>query len=138
MSDGPQPRPLPRPSPMTQGFWDAARQHVLVVQRCLDCLVWRHYPRPLCPGCGGERWEWSPVSGRGVIYTFTVTHHPFHPAWRGRTPYAVVTVELDEGVRMVGELPPEDTERVAIGLPVEVEFRDLPGENITLPGFRLR
>ena len=138
MSDEPPSRPLPRPSPLTQGFWDAARRHVLVVQRCLDCLAYRHYPRPLCPDCASGRWEWSPVSGRGVIYTFTVTHHPFHPAWQGRTPYAVVTVELDEGVRMVGELHPEDTERVAIGLPVEVEFRDLPGEDITLPAFRLR
>jgi uncharacterized protein len=138
VSDAAPGRPLPRPSPMTQGYWDAARRHELVIQRCQDCRRYRHYPRPLCPACGSARWEWSPVSGRGVIYTFTVTHRAFHPAWQDRTPYAVVTVELEEGVRMVGELAAGDTGRVAIGLPVQVVFRDLPGEDVTLPGFRLR
>jgi uncharacterized protein len=80
------------------------------------------------------------VSGRGFVYTFTVTHQAFHAAWAGRVPYAVATVELEEGVRMVTDLPPEDVERVAIGLPVEVFFEDhegTDGRRVTLPRFRL-
>jgi uncharacterized OB-fold protein len=77
------------------------------------------------------------VSGRGVVYTFTRSHQPFHPAWAERTPYVVATVELDEGVRMVSDLPPEDTDRVQIGSRVEV-FDDLDGgDGVTLPRFRL-
>lgn len=127
-------RPLPLPTQLTAGFWAAARRHELVVQRC-ECGRYRHYPQSRCPECLSGAWEWAPVSGRGTIYTFTVTHRPFHPAWAAQAPYAVATVELEEGVRMVSDLPPEDTGDVRIGLPVEVFFDDF--ESVTLPRFRL-
>jgi hypothetical protein len=127
-------RPLPPPNPLTAGFWEAARRHQLVVQRC-ECGRYRHYPQPLCPHCHSGDWTWAPVSGRGVVYTFTVTHRAFHPAWADRVPYAVATVELDEGIRMVSDLPPQDTGEVRIGMPVEVFFDDT--EPVTLPRFRL-
>ncbi|ETZ39918.1 hypothetical protein L843_0207 [Mycobacterium intracellulare MIN_061107_1834] len=77
-----------------------------------------------------------------MIYTFTITHRPFHPAWADRLPYVVATVELDEGVRMVSDLPPEDTDDVCIGAPVEVFFDDIVddmagAQAFTLPRFRL-
>ena len=43
----------------------------------------------------------------------------------GPHPFAVATIELDEGVRMVSDLPPEDTREVAIGARVEVFFEDV-------------
>jgi uncharacterized protein len=130
-------RPLPAPTALTEGFWAAAREHRLVVQRCDDCGRLRHYPQECCPECTSGAWSWTPVSGRGVVYTFTVSHQPFHPRWAGRTPYVVATVELEEGVRMVSDLPPEDTDRVQIGGPVEVFFDDQPDSDVTLPRFRL-
>jgi uncharacterized OB-fold protein len=131
----PERSPLPVPSPLTEGFWAAARDHVLVVQRCDDCGVYRHYPQHLCPECQSAAWTWSPVGGRGRVYSFTKTHQPFGAAWAARVPYAVATVELDEGVRMVSDLPPEDFDAVEIGAPVEVFFEDL--DEVTLPRFRL-
>jgi uncharacterized OB-fold protein len=133
-------RPLPTPSPLTAGFWDAAREHRLVVQRCDGCGALRHYPQPMCASCHSMDWSWTPVSGRGTVYTFTVTYQPFHPAWADRVPYAIATVELDEGVRMMTDLPPEDTDEVAIGRPVECFFEDHErpdGTTFTLPRFRL-
>lgn len=127
--------PLPAPTPLTTGFWDSARNHVLVVQRCQDCGRYRHYPQYLCPECSSGAWTWAPVSGRGRVHSFTVTYQPYHPSWATRVPYAVVTVELDEGVRMVSDLPDEDVEEVEIGRRVEVFFEDL--DEITLPRFRL-
>jgi uncharacterized OB-fold protein len=125
---------MPAPNPLTAGFWEAARRHELVVQRC-ECGHYRHYPQLLCPVCRSANWTWTRVSGRGEIYTFTVTHRPFHPAWADKVPYAVATVELEEGVRMVCDLTPEDTETVRIGAPVEVFFDDQG--SVTLPRFRL-
>jgi uncharacterized OB-fold protein len=127
-------RPMPSPNPLTAGFWEAARRHELVVQRCA-CGRYRHYPQPLCPECHSFDWNWAAVSGAGVVYTFTIAHRPFHPAWADRVPYAVATVELAEGVRMVSDLPPEDTDVVRIGAPVEVFFDD--HGDITLPRFRM-
>jgi uncharacterized OB-fold protein len=48
-----------------------------------------------------------------------------------------VTVTLDEGVRMVSDLDPDDTARVAIGLPVQVFFEDVPAAGLSVPRFRL-
>jgi uncharacterized OB-fold protein len=94
----------------------------------------------MCAECHSPAWTWTPVSGRGTVYTFTVTHQPFHPAWAGRVPYAVATIELEEGVRMVTDLPPEDVDEVAIGRAVEVFFEDHErddGPAFTFPRFRL-
>lgn len=133
-------RPLPTPDALTAGFWDAAREHRLVIQRCDECSTFRHYPQAMCPTCHSRSWTWTPISGRGTVYTYTVTQQPFHPAWADRTPFAVVTVELEEGPRMVSDLPPADVADVAIGRPVECFFEDhdtADGGRFTLPRFRL-
>jgi uncharacterized OB-fold protein len=133
-------RPLPTPDPLTAGFWDAARERRLVVQRCDSCGTLRHYPQPMCANCHSMDWTWTELSGRGTVYTFTVTHQVFHPAWADRVPYAVATIELDEGVRLVSDLPAEDVDDVAIGSPVEVFFEDHQRDDsatFTLPRFRL-
>lgn len=128
---------LPTPTPLSEGFWAAARRHELVVQRCNACGELRHYPRLLCPSCWDRGWSWAPVSGRGTVYSFAVAHRAFHPAWADRVPYAVVTVTLEEGVRMVSDLPDDQRDRVRVGAPVVVEFTDVPGTEVTLPRFRL-
>jgi uncharacterized OB-fold protein len=76
------------------------------------------------------------VSGRGVVHSFSVTHHAFNPTWVQRLPYVVATIELDEGVRVVSDLPDSDLEGVAIGRPVEVFFEQID-DHLTLPRFRL-
>jgi uncharacterized OB-fold protein len=127
--------PLPEPSELTEGFWEAARRHELVVQRCSTCAALRHYPQHRCPSCLSPEWAWTPLSGRGHVFSYTVTHRGFNASWTERLPYALVTVELEEGVRMVSDLPDEQTDDVEIGRPVEVFFEDLDG--VTLPRFRL-
>jgi uncharacterized OB-fold protein len=127
--------PLPQPSALTQGFWDAARDGRLVAQRCAACREWRHYPQLRCPECHSPEWAWEELAGRGRIHSFSIVHQAFHPEWKERVPYAVATVELDEGIRMVTDM--DDVDAVAIGVPVEVVF-DAVTDEITLPRWRLR
>ena len=63
-------------------------------------------------------------------------HQAYHPAFEA-VPYAVVVVQLDEGVRMLTNLLAVGPGDVAIGMPVEVVFEDVTGE-VTLPKFRPR
>jgi len=121
---------------LTAGFWEAARRHELVVQRCDACGSLRHYPQYLCPHCRSDAWSWAPVEGRGIVYSFTVTHRAFGRAWAERVPYAVATIELDSGIRMMSDLPAEDLDDVAIGARVEVYFDDTD-DDVTLPRFRI-
>ena len=44
-------KPLPRPEnpELTKPFWEAAKRHELVMQRCTKCANWIFYPREHCP-----------------------------------------------------------------------------------------
>lgn len=130
------PRPLPNPTPITVGFWEAAQEGRLVIQRCTPCRAWRHYPQAMCPHCHSLEWEWEPVSGRGVIHSYTIAHQAFHAHWADKTPYVSATIELEEGVRLVDDMLDLDPEAVKIGLPVEVYFEKMSDE-ITMPKFRV-
>lgn len=128
-------RPIPSPTELSEGFWQGVREGRLVIQRCQHCGLLRHYPQPMCPACRKLGFDWAPVSGRGTIYSYTVAHRAFHPAWQAHVPYAIATIELDEGVRMVCDLVGTPPDTVAIGQRVEVFFESLPGQG-PMPRFR--
>nr|WP_083837295.1 OB-fold domain-containing protein [Gordonia effusa] len=65
-------------------------------------------------------------SGRGTVYSFVVHHAPRVPG--RQLPFVVALIELDEGVRMLGQLRDVDPASVKIGMPVEVEFLDFPAD----------
>jgi uncharacterized OB-fold protein len=118
-------RPLPRPSPLTQPFWDGAGRHELWVQRCGECGTYLFYPRRLCTACGSAELEWEQVSGRGTVFTYTVAHRPTHPAFADRVPYVIAVVELEEGPKLTTNIVNADLADVRIGLPVEATYEDL-------------
>jgi uncharacterized OB-fold protein len=73
-----------------------------------------------------------PSSGRGSVFSWTVTHQAPHPAFAGEVPYAVVVVELEEGVRIVCSLRELAPEHLELGLPVEVVLEEA-AEGVPLP-----
>lgn len=127
-------RPLPVPDGDTRPFWDAAKEHHLVIQRCQDCQTAIFYPRAVCPTCMSDRITWIEASGRGTIYSYTVVHRA-PPGFQDSVPYVVALIDLDEGARMMSNVV-DDPAKVRIGAPVEVLFDDVT-EEITLPKFRV-
>jgi uncharacterized OB-fold protein len=130
-------KPLPQSTPAMAPFWEAARRHELVVQRCRACGARRFPARELCSGCLSREADWEPVSGRGTVFSVAVVHHALHPGFAAEVPYAVVVVELEEGPRMISNLLGVAPGDIRIGLPVEVVFEEVTPE-ITLPKFRPR
>jgi uncharacterized OB-fold protein len=128
-------RLLPVPEPDNQPFWDALRAGELRIQRCVDCDTLQHPPQPICPRCPDSPQEWALMSGRGEVYSYVVTHQPTNPAFRDKTPFATVIVELAEGPRLVSNLVDVAPDAIEIGMPVEVVFHPVT-EEITLPLFR--
>ncbi|MCH7954080.1 MAG: hypothetical protein IIC25_09330, partial [Chloroflexi bacterium] len=47
MSDQPR-KPLPKPSSLSQPFWDGLAAGELRLQRCDNCDTYVFYPRPYC------------------------------------------------------------------------------------------
>ncbi len=119
----------------SQGFWEGCREGELRLQRCLECETFRYAPKRLCPFCLSGNFEWRPVSGQGEVYTFTVEHHAYHPAWAEDVPYVIAVIQLKEGPRMTSRVVGCEPADVRIGLPVQVSFEKATDE-ITLPLFR--
>ena len=97
-------KPVPEPTPESRPYWQGLAEGRLMLQRCADCGRVRHYPRPLCDACHSFATDWVEASGAATLHSWTVAHHPYHPAFRGELPYTVVTADLPEGVRMVAQL----------------------------------
>lgn len=128
-------KPLPIPSAESAPYWEYCKKGELRIQRCASCRAFVHYPRVLCPHDASPDLEWTQVSGRGSIFSYTISHRAFHPGFSGDVPYVIAIVELEEGPRLmcrVRDVAPED---VRVGLPVEVFFEAVTPE-VTLPFFR--
>jgi uncharacterized OB-fold protein len=104
-------------------------------QRCRACGAWRHPPRYRCAACGSGEWSWERSTGRGEVFSWTVTHQALDPAYADELPYAVVVVELEEGPRLVGNLRGLAPAGLELGLAVEVEF-ELVADEVALTHFR--
>jgi uncharacterized OB-fold protein/acyl dehydratase len=129
------PRPKrPRPALTQDNAWwfEACREHRLLIQRCQPCRRLRHPPQPMCPWCQSLDWDTVEASGRGRVYSFVVNHYPQVPAFD--YPLVVGLIELDEGTRLVSNVVNIDPGDVVVGMPVEVEFTDFD-EDLTLPQF---
>ena len=139
VTEGEYKKPLPTPSYVSQPFWDAAKEHRLVFQRCSLCGTNVFYPRDVCPGpqCFGVgTLEWVESSGKGSVYSFTVSYQPAHPAFRDDVPYMLAIIELEEGWRMNSNIINVDANDVKVGMPVEVVWDDVTPE-FTLPKFQI-
>jgi len=123
-------RPRPSTNQDNAFFWEGVSAGELRIQRCTGCARLRHPAQPGCPGCGSLEWDWVVASGRGEVYSWVVHHHPPLPGFVA--PYVVGLVELEEGVRMVGELVGIDRDAVEVGLPVRVVFTPVDDE-LTVP-----
>ena len=132
------------------GYFEAARQHRLVVKKCAACGLLRFPPGSGCPWCTSLDWTWQQVSGKGTIYSYEIIAHAIQPGFRDFTPYPVIIVELDEqrghptdqdGLRLIANLVDDQFQaeaeaNIAIGRRVDVVFQDLSPE-LSLPQFRL-
>jgi hypothetical protein len=117
----------------TAFFWEGTAAGELRIQHCPSCDTLRHPPGPMCPSCGADKPDWVVASGIGTVFSYVVHHHPQVP---GKTlPYVVALVELEEGVRMLGELVDVDPSTVSIGLPVGLALTTIDDE-LTLPYWR--
>lgn len=64
-----------------------------------------------------------------------IVHKAWFTAFKADLPYNAVQVELDEGVRLTGNVVGVPNEALRVGLPVQVVFDDVTAD-ATLPRFR--
>jgi uncharacterized OB-fold protein len=120
------------PDEASAPFWSAAAEHVLTVARCAQCGHFTMPPDVVCPQChtSDPRSEFTPVSGRGTVRSWTVVRQALLPGFDGDLPFVLVDVELVEqaDLRLVGRLLDGVGTDLHVGDGVVVGFEDLaPG-----------
>jgi len=127
-------RPIPIPQIESKPFWDAVRDHRLVMQYCADCGKLNWFPRGSCAFCGHEKFDWKECAGTGTLETFSIVYRPMSDAWKGEVPYIVAIVKLDEGPRMVTRIVRRPDREPQMDARVRVTFVPIE-DGWTLPYF---
>ena len=109
----------------SEPYWEGTKQKKLVIQYCKATGKYQHFPRPVSIFTGRRRdIEWREVSGKGVVFSYTVTHRGT-AAFRGVEPYAVVSVTLDVGVNFIADIVNCTVEDLKVGMKVKPYWHPL-------------
>ena len=106
MSESPRPTLPPVRTADAQPYWDGLAAGRLLVQRCSACGTHRHYPRPMCPVCHALDPDWVALQGHGTVHSWTVLHQSGLADLVQPLPITLLTVDMAEGVRLLGQLQP--------------------------------
>jgi uncharacterized OB-fold protein len=118
----------------TEPFWQAAKQERLVAPKCAACGTFRLPPTPFCPECQSTGVDWTELSGRATVFSFSVVH-----GFPGLPDITLVPAVLDlpdaPGARLVSNVVDVEPEKVEIGMELEVLFSPI-SDGWLLPLFR--
>ena len=128
-------KPLPRIDAQTAPHWEGARAGKLRVQRCKTCGTLRYPPNRWCAQCRSDEMDWIDVSGKGQVWSWCIFHRQYFKGFETEIPYAVVLVELDEGLRLYSNLIDVPHDRIRIGMRVHAAFERVT-DDVTLVKFR--
>jgi hypothetical protein len=99
-----------------------------------------HPPDVMCPHCHSTdpAFEFTPVSGLGIVRSWTVMRRSFLPGFDGDLPFVLVDVELSEqsDLRIIGRLIDGETDALAVGARVYPAFEDVAA-GVAVPAFVL-
>jgi uncharacterized protein len=99
----------------TTKYFEALNNNRLLGLRCKECGFITTPPRLACRNCGGLENQIVELKGKGTIMTFTSIHIGVESR-RGKTPYLVVMVKMDEGPWIMGNLEGVDPSNASVDL----------------------
>ena len=119
-------------------FMEGTGEPILKGSKCLDCNRILFPARSRCPECLSSNINEIPLGKKGSLYSYTTVYIPsknFEP------PYTVGYVELEEGVRIFGQIDIEEDQALQIGLPMKVSvdylWNDQDGQKVSAYFFQL-
>ena len=112
-------------------FWREIKQRYKGIGvECENCGEVYFPPREICPECRREsfgKMSEHELDGTGEVVTYTRVEDP-HPDFKDLSPYIMAIVEMDEGVKVTGQLVDVEIEEIDIGMGVEAVLRKLGDE----------
>lgn len=110
----------------TAPFWTAAAERRLTAPRCAACGTFRMPPTPFCPACRSQSLDWPTLSGKGVLYSYTVVTRAIVPEMEEAIPYvpALVTLPDAGGVRLITNVVETCIDDLRIDAELRVTFHE--------------
>ena len=111
--------------PSPSRYWrEIPQRYRLEANKCKNCDIIFFPPRLICPECKKREFEETRLAEKGKILTYTIIRVPPRQ-FLDQAPYAVGIVELDDGVKLTGQIVDCDFEDLKIGQKVKLEFRKI-------------
>jgi hypothetical protein len=107
---------------------------------CENCGRMILPPRDVCPECGMVEQRAVAFSGRGEVYSYSTVYDPPR-GFEEFAPYTVALVQLEEGPMVTAQLTDVDTDKIEIGMPVEMVTRRVQSsgeEGAIVYGYKFR
>ncbi len=109
--------------PTPSRYWrEIPQRYRLEAGKCKNCGFIAFPPRTICPRCQSRAFETIILADSGKVVSFTIIRVPPQP-FSDQAPYAVGIVDLDDGVRLTGQIVDCAFEELKIGMRVKIEFR---------------
>ena len=99
----------PRVTAFTHTFWEALKAGRFLTTQGRTTGRLTFPPKPLSPYDWNEPVDWTELSGRGRLYTYT-TMHAVPAVFQFEAPYRVCVVDLNEGIRLATRLIGDEAE----------------------------
>lgn len=111
--------------PSPSRYWrEIPQRYRLEANKCKSCGEIFFPPRVICSHCKKSEMVETKLVDRGKIVTYTIIRVPPHQ-FVDQAPYAVGIIELDDGVKITGQIVDCDFEDLKTGKRVKVEFRKI-------------
>ena len=112
-------------------FWrENESRYNMYGKKCGNCQKVYFPARDMCPKCRRAsmgKMEKIQLAGKGKVISYSTIHDGL-PEFHMQLPYTIAIIELDEGVRITGQIVDCKEECIKIGTKVESVFRKLGEE----------
>jgi len=111
--------------PTPSRYWrEIPQRYRLEAAKCKKCGAICFPPRLICPNCKSREFEAIRLAEKGKVITYTIIRVP-PQQFVDQAPYAIGIVELNDGVKLTGQIVDCDFEDLKTGLRVKIEFRKI-------------
>ena len=129
-------KPKPIIDDDSKNYWESAKLNKLVIQYLKNSNEYFLYSKQLINNIDDSEIVWKEVSGKGIIYSYSIIHTPAGPSFKEDTPYIVASIELEEGARIISNIVNSNFSKITIGKKVRVVF-EKQSEELTIPKFEI-
>ena len=111
--------------PTPSRYWrEIPQRYRLEAGKCKKCGTICFPPRLICSKCKTREFETTMLADKGKVISYTIIRVP-PQQFADQAPYAVGIVELEDEIKLTGQIVDCDFKDLKTGMKVKIEFRKI-------------